>query len=37
MNLEEMTKKLSELAVLYNKTNDPKYKKQWYKLLKRVS
>ena len=36
MNLEELTKKLSELAVLYNKTKKPKYKEKWYKLLKQV-
>ena len=26
-------KKLDEVAVKYNKTKDPKYKDQWYKLV----
>lgn len=37
MNLEELTKKLNELAVLYNKTKKLKYREQWYALLKRVA
>jgi len=27
-------KKIDELAVLWNKTKDPKYKNLWYKLIK---
>ena len=27
-------KKIDELAVLWNKTKDPKYKDLWYKLIK---
>jgi hypothetical protein len=30
----EMTKKLDELANLWNKTKDPKYKDLWYKFVK---
>ena len=30
----EMTKKLDELANLWEKTKDPKYKDLWYKLIK---
>jgi hypothetical protein len=29
-----MTKKLDELANLWEKTKDPKYKDLWYKLIK---
>jgi len=29
-----MTKKLDELANLWEKTKDPKYKELWYKLIK---
>lgn len=34
--LEQNTKELDRIANLWNKTKDPKYKKQWYALLKRV-
>ena len=34
--LEHKTKELDRIANLWNKTKDPKYKKQWYALLKRV-
>ena len=33
MTLRELTNKLDKLANLWNKTKDPKYKKQWYKIL----
>ena len=36
MTLRELTNKLDNLANLWNKTKDPKYKKQWYALLKQV-
>jgi hypothetical protein len=29
-----MQKKIDELANLWNKTKDPKYKDQWYKYIK---
>ena len=29
-------KKLDEAAVKYNKTKDPKYKDQWYKLVEKM-
>ena len=29
-------KKIDEAANLWNKTKDPKYKNEWYKLLKKV-
>ncbi len=29
-------KKLDETAVKYNKTKDPKYKDQWYKLIEKT-
>lgn len=29
-------KKLDELANLYNKTNNPKYKEEWYKLIRKL-
>jgi hypothetical protein len=32
-----MTKKLDELANLWEKTKDPKYKDLWYKLVKEFS
>ncbi len=35
--LEQKTKELDRIAILWHKTKDPKYKKQWYALLKRVS
>ena len=28
------TKKIDELAILWNQTKDPKYKNLWYKLIK---
>ena len=31
-----MQNKLDQLANLWNKTKDPKYKNEWYKLLKKV-
>jgi len=31
---QEMTKKLDELANLWEKTKDPKYKELWYNLVK---
>ena len=31
--LEQNTKELDRIANLWNKTKDPKYKKQWYKIL----
>ena len=34
--LEQKTKELDRIANLWNKTKDPKYKKQWYALLKQV-
>jgi len=33
---DEKTDKLDELANLYNKTKDSKYKEQWYKLIEKV-
>ena len=27
------TKKIDEIAILWNKTKDPKYKEIWYKIL----
>ena len=33
---DEKTDKLDELANLYNKTKDSKYKEQWYELIKKV-
>jgi len=29
-----MQKKIDEVANLWNKTRDPKYKEEWYKLIK---
>ena len=34
MALEIMTKKIDQVANLWNKTKDPKYKKLWYQLVK---
>ena len=34
--LKNITDKADELAKLYNKTKDPKYKEKWYKLLKQI-
>jgi len=28
--------KIDQAAVNYNKTKDPKYKKEWYRLIKRT-
>ena len=28
---------LDELAIMWNKTKDPKYKDQWYKLVKELA
>ena len=33
--LQKITKELDTLANLYNKTQDQKYKIEWYKLLKK--
>ena len=32
--IKNITDKADELAKLYNKTKDPKYKEEWYKLIK---
>ena len=34
MALEIMTKKIDQVANLWNKTKDPKYKELWYQLVK---
>ena len=34
--LRNITAKADELARLYNKTKDPKYKEKWYKILKEI-
>ena len=34
--LKNTIDKADELARLYNKTKDPKYKKKWYKLIRSV-
>jgi hypothetical protein len=34
--LQKITEELNELANLYNKTQDKKYKDQWYKLLDKL-
>ena len=34
--LQKITEELNELANLYNKTQDKKYKDQWYKLLEKL-
>ena len=36
MALEIMTKKIDQVANLWNKTKDPKYKDLWYKLIKEM-
>lgn len=36
VRLKHITKELDRIAILWNKTKDPKYKEQWYALLKRV-
>ena len=36
MALKRMTKKIDQLANLWNKTRDPKYKDLWYKLIKEM-
>ena len=32
--INNITDKADELARLYNKTKDPKYKEEWYKFIK---
>jgi len=34
--LQKITEELNKLAILYNKTQDKKYKNQWYKLLDKL-
>ena len=34
--LQKITEELNELAILYNKTQDKKYKEKWYKLLEKL-
>jgi hypothetical protein len=34
--LQKITEQLNELAILYKKTKDKKYKEQWYKLLDKL-
>ena len=36
MELKCMTKKIDQVADLWNKTRDPKYKDLWYKLIKEM-
>ena len=36
MALKCMTKKIDQLANLWNKTKDPKYKDLWYKLIEEM-
>ena len=36
MELKCMTKKIDQIANLWNKTKDPKYKELWYKLIKEM-
>jgi hypothetical protein len=36
MALEIMTKKIDQVANLWNKTKDPKYKELWYKLIEEM-
>ena len=36
MELKCMTKKIDQLANLWNKTRDPKYKDLWYKLIEEM-
>ena len=33
----KMQKKLDEIANLWEKTKDPQYKEQWYKLVKEIA
>jgi len=35
--LQKITEELNELANLYKKTKDKKYKDQWYKLLRKLN
>ena len=34
--LKNITDKADELARQYNRTKDPKYKEEWYNLLKQI-
>ena len=34
--IQKITKELDKLAILYNKTQDKKYKEEWYKILKKI-
>ena len=34
IELEKLSRKANEKAVLYNKTKDPKLKEEWHKLVK---
>ena len=36
MELKCMTKKIDQVANLWDKTKDPKYKDLWYKLIKEM-
>ena len=36
MELKCMTKKIDQVANLWNKTRDPKYKDLWYKLIEEM-
>ena len=36
MELKRMTKKIDQIANLWNKTRDPKYKDLWYKLIEEM-
>jgi hypothetical protein len=36
-NEKRIPDKADELARLYNKTKDPKYKEEWYKLIRSLS
>ena len=36
MELKCMTKRIDQVADLWNKTRDPKYKDLWYKLIKEM-
>ena len=36
MELRCMTKKIDQIANLWNKTRDPKYKDLWYKLIEEM-
>jgi hypothetical protein len=33
----ELQQKIDEVANLWNKTKDPKYKDEWYKLVKEIA